>query len=56
MRVRGGYFSTVQHVGHPSVTFGDSSPQGELFFFIYTHKAASLSVRMMRPSGAVSAV
>ena len=30
-RVRGGYFSHERHESHPSVTFGDSSPQREPF-------------------------
>ena len=29
--VRGGYFSHERHESHPSVTFGDSSPQREPF-------------------------
>ena len=30
-RVRGGYFSVWPYGSHPSVTFGDSSPQREPF-------------------------
>ena len=30
-RMRGGYFSHERHESHPSVTFGDSSPQREPF-------------------------
>ena len=33
--VRGGYFSNVLSQGHPLVTFGDSSPQGEPFLLAY---------------------
>ena len=34
--VRGGYFSNEHLWGHPSVTFGDSSPQGEPFLYLHS--------------------